>query len=202
MKKLELQQGRALIIVAHPDDETIWMGGTILKNQNINWTIFALCRRDDFDRYPKFLRVAKFYMASGIVSDLEDEGIMDLEKSLPEIEKRIKDKLKNKKFDYIFTHAINGEYGHLRHKGVNIVIKKLLKEGNLVGDNVFLFSYKRNKKNGVCFPNLKSDFYFKLSEKEFKTKKNIIKNIYGFSKFSFENKSCAKTETFNKLKQI
>ena len=37
----------ALVIVAHPDDETIWMGGTILKNKNWKWTILSLCRASD-----------------------------------------------------------------------------------------------------------------------------------------------------------
>ena len=62
----------ALCIVAHPDDETIWMGGAILKNK-FNWTIISLCRKNDLDREPKFRRVCKFYSANSIISDLEDD---------------------------------------------------------------------------------------------------------------------------------
>ena len=68
----------ALVIVAHPDDETIWMGGTILQNPSWNWTIASLCRKNDLDRMPKFLKVCKHYNANSIISDLDDEKLNNL----------------------------------------------------------------------------------------------------------------------------
>lgn len=44
----------ATVIVAHPDDETLWAGGTILMHPETQWTILTLCRRSDPDRSPKF----------------------------------------------------------------------------------------------------------------------------------------------------
>src|SRR4030043_70388 len=87
----------ALVIIAHPDDETIWMGGTIARFKNIEWTIFSLCRQSDPDRAPKFLQVCRYYRAKAIITDLEDDGKLSLVKSVPLIEKLIKKKLKNKK---------------------------------------------------------------------------------------------------------
>ena len=79
------------MVVAHPDDETIWMGGTILMNPQIRWTIFSLCRADDRNRAPKFKKVCKYYGARGIISDLDDEEILNLRESLPEIRRRLLD---------------------------------------------------------------------------------------------------------------
>ena len=190
MENLYLKEGKALIVVAHPDDETIWMAGTILKYQNIDWTIFVLCRRNDPDRYSKFLRAAQFYHAQGIISDLEDEGALTLKESLAEIEKRIGNQLPKKKFDYIFTHGSNGEYGHVKHRGAHIVVKRLFQKKKLISHNLFFFAYFRPQ----------AEFCLKLSKEEFKIKKDIIKNIYGFSKFSFENKNCTRVETFDKYR--
>lgn len=35
---------KAAIIVAHPDDETIWSGGLILKKPEWQWTVLSPCR--------------------------------------------------------------------------------------------------------------------------------------------------------------
>jgi len=175
-------------VVAHPDDETIWMGGTILRYPEAVWTLFALCRKNDPDRRPRFLRAAKLYGAQGIISDLDDEGKLTLKESLAEIEKRILHKFKGRKFDYIFTHGSNGEYGHLRHKGAHLAVKRLFQKKKLQGRNLLFFAYFRPR----------AEFCLKLSKEELKTKKDIIKNIYGFSEDSFENKNCARLETFDK----
>ena len=197
MKELNLESGRALVIVAHPDDETIWMGGTLLMHPLIDWTIFSLCRSTDADRAPKFKKVCDHYGAKSITTDLEDEGIMNISQSIPEIEKRIGRYIGNTEvFDYIFTHGANGEYGHPRHVGVHRAVGRLLQSKKLYARQCFYFSYgadahKRvyNKKSAMFCAKLVRDVHAK--------KRNIIKNIYGFSSRSFENISCLPTETFS-----
>src|SRR3989344_6746174 len=104
---------KALVIVAHPDDETIWMGSTILKNKDYDWTILSLCRKNDKDRFPKFMKVCSLYGANGIINNMDDESIMKL--SISKVREKILEVLKNLEYDYIYTHGENGEYGHQRH---------------------------------------------------------------------------------------
>ena len=200
MQELTLQQGKALVVVAHPDDETIWMGGTMLRYSHIKWTIFVLSRQSDPDRMPKFQKVAAFYKARGIICDLEDEGIMTIEQSIPKIKRLIRNELKPKKFDYIFTHAYNGEYGHSRHKGVHRAVTQMIKAKELIAPNHFYFAYILNTKKGIAQPQKRSDFFVTLSTREFQKKRTIIKKLYGFGQSSFENRSCAKIEKFNSFK--
>ncbi len=134
---------RAIVIVAHPDDETIWMSGFILKHPQMDWAIFSLCRASDPDRAPKFKRVCKYYGAKAIITDLEDDDKLSLKQTLPIIKKLVQDNVNRKKIDYIFTHGSNGEYGHQRHLGVHQVVKQLAKEKFLQPQAIFYFNYKK-----------------------------------------------------------
>jgi len=47
------------LIVAHPDDETLWAGGTILSHPAWTFLIVFLSRKSDTDRAPKFYNSMK-----------------------------------------------------------------------------------------------------------------------------------------------
>lgn len=240
--KLSLSVGSALAVVAHPDDETIWMGGTILANPQVKWTVFSLCRADDRDRAPKFRRVCKFLRARAIISDLDDEEVLSLRESLPEIRRRLRNFLftsRNRgsirssgglpaasrsgdshrsgrpsspllrelprgkqeifssfvKFDFVFTHGYNGEYGHPRHRGVSRVVNEMVRSGEIKTNALYNFSYEFDEKKNICRPK-EADVFLKLSPAAFKDKRKIINELYGFKKSSFEYRTLSQIENF------
>jgi len=192
----------ALIIVAHPDDETIWMGGFILKNSQWNWTIISLCKKNDRDRMPKFLDVCKFYKANAIISDLDDEELKPL--PIQEVIEKIKQLIPKEKYDYIFTHGENGEYGHLRHKEVHRAVKKMIENKDLGCEKTYYFSYKKGEKSTPNIPELKipepdenSDLVISLDKHQYINKLKLIKDFYGFKDDNFETLSCNHREAFS-----
>ncbi|MEM3074878.1 MAG: PIG-L family deacetylase [Candidatus Pacearchaeota archaeon] len=200
-----MNKKRALCIVAHPDDETIWMGGMILKNLELKWTIFSLCRKSDKDREPKFKKVCENYRAKPIICNLDDELLKPIE--IKKITNLINNKITIKNYDYIFTHGKNGEYGHIRHKEIHKAVKMLVKNNKLKCKKLYFFSYipgneiaPHNYKLKIPIADKNSDLVIKLNENEYKTKVNIIKNIYGFNEGIFETIACKKMEAFNLLK--
>lgn len=193
-----LDKGRALVVVAHPDDETIWMGGAILANPQVKWTCLSLCRADDKDRAPKFRRVCEFLGAKSFISDLDDEERLSLRESLPEIHWRLSRFLTTTRFDFVFTHGYNGEYGHPRHKGAHRVVKEMVRCREIKAKNFFTFSYEFDERRNVCRPR-EADVFLKLSPSLLAKKRKIISEIYGFRKLTFEFKTLSNRECFRRL---
>lgn len=190
---------KALVIVAHPDDETIWMGGKILREKNWEWTILSLCRLEDPDRKPKFMKVCAELNARGFISDLEDDHPEQKLPFLEEVTKRIEPIVHDKVFDAVYTHGANGEYGHNRHIETHNAVKKMLGEGALTCRGLFVFEYVRKEQPFRCEPDMKAPVKVRLSREEHERKKYLIRDVYGFQETGFEFLSCAATETFRKV---
>ncbi|MDP3900558.1 MAG: PIG-L family deacetylase [bacterium] len=196
MQKLNLNKNKtALIVVAHPDDETIWMGATILMHKNADWTIFSLCRAKDIDRAPKFRRVCEFFGARSIMTDLDDEDKLTIPQTLPVIKKLILEKIGNKNFDCIFTHGSNGEYGHPRHKGVHRAIVALVKKNELKTKNLYCFHYKKTSDYKLASA-ANADIIIKLTAKQLNQKKKVMTQIYGFAPDGIDTEYCTNPESF------
>ena len=201
-QQLKLKTGKALVIVAHPDDETIWMSGTIMKNPQINWTILSLCRASDADRAPKFKKVCHFLKAKPLITDLDDENKISLKRILQEITKIIIKQIDKREFDYIFTHGANGEYGHPRHIATHIAVKQLIKQGRLSCQFAFFFNYCKINKKEFSPLRIKKDtqYILSLSKAELQKKKNIMSKIYGFDPQGIDTNYCTQQEGFKKIK--
>jgi len=197
-----VERKKVLVIVAHPDDEIIWMGGTLIRYSLKNiWdlTIISLCRKNDIDREPRFRKVCEVLNAEGFISDLEDEKLNKINKK--EIIFRIKEFIKNMEYDYVFTHGSNGEYGHIRHKDVHNAVSYMVNKKIISCKKFFNFSYKKIKSRSFnfceCYVKKNADKFINLNEIEFLKKKEIIQNIYGFKKGSFEERNCREIEAFD-----
>ena len=96
----------------------------------------------------------------------------------------------------MFTHNANGEYGHPRHKGAYQAIKEMIKDGELSADKVFFFAYDPVGKHKVKVGK-NADTNLKLTSDEFKEKKRIVAEMYGYPHDGIDVGYCTDVEGFS-----
>ncbi len=111
---------KALVCIAHPDDEVLFFGG-LISTQKYDWTI--ICATDanaDGEGAERFIKFKKSCKLLGI-KKIFRLNYPDVFNQRLKVESLIEDFKKMKareKFDVVFTHGILGEYGHQHHQDV------------------------------------------------------------------------------------
>ena len=184
------------VIVAHPDDETLWTGGTILMHPETNWTILTLCRMSDPDRSSKFNKAVKALGAEGIMGDLDD-GPEQIPLDCHELQYAITELLPSNNFDLLITHGHGGEYTrHRRHEQVGKAVMALREKEKLFTKEIWRFAYEDGDGKHLPKAAQDADLKIRLSNEIWHKKYDIITKIYGFVPDSFEAKTTPRKEAF------
>src|SRR5687767_15907439 len=101
-----------VIVVAHPDDETLWASSLPIKHRDKRWTIIC-CSVPRHDS----IRAYKFFDACEVLG--ATPRLVPATESPPDKALSHLDVIDLSKFDCIVTHNELGEYGHLHHQNVH-----------------------------------------------------------------------------------
>ncbi len=117
-----------VLILAHPDDDSLWAGGHLKSG---NWFVLCItCGRNDIRR-EEFSSAMKASGNSYIILDYPDKvmGIRDdWEAIRPDLKKDLNLVLTYKDWKEVATHNPDGEYGHQHHKMASSIVTDLCRD--------------------------------------------------------------------------
>jgi LmbE family N-acetylglucosaminyl deacetylase len=187
------------LIVAHPDDETLWAGGMLLRHPHWCWFVVCLSRKNDPGRAPRFARALRDYGAHGIMGDLDD-GPEQTPLSAQVVESTLRALLPERSFDLVLTHNPTGEYTkHLRHEEVSRAVIQLWVEGQLQATELRTFAYEDGDRSYFPRAQQKATLFRTLSEKVWHAKLKVMTQTYGFKRSSWETNTTPRCEAFWKF---
>lgn len=105
---------RRALVVAHPDDESLWFGGLLIA-EPAEWHVFcASTPRVDPERAFKLMAAcerlgARSARISSITESPANAGFDRLDERIPDLSG----------YDQIVTHNAVGEYGHVQHTSLH-----------------------------------------------------------------------------------
>ena len=120
LDNMDLDNYTKLMIVAHPDDETLWGGGHL---QEGNWLVVCLTNQSYTLRKNEFKSAMNMLGQKGIILDYPDlqknidgKNVKNLWGNVKTgMEKDLNLVINYKQWDQIVTHNPMGEYGHIHH---------------------------------------------------------------------------------------
>jgi LmbE family N-acetylglucosaminyl deacetylase len=154
---------KILIVIAHPDDESIFFSGLIQSHDPDNFRV--ICVTDGNADGHGQVRSQQFSEAMKImgVSDFKILSFPDVYEKRLDHQALCEELCQYSDIKEIYTHGILGEYGHPHHQDVSFAVHKCFD----VKLPIWSIAYN-------CYP----DQIIKLSEKQFQIKTQILSQIY------------------------
>lgn len=190
LKNLDVSGVNKLMVVAHPDDETLWGGAHLSEGGYL-----VLCITDGYNK----TRKEEFNNAVKCLNETNIPVILDFPDKT--FNKRdnwygIKGKIGNavdkfinmKDWDLIVTHNKEGEYGHIHHKMTSSIVRKEYKN---IGSkaNLYLFGTYHSKKNlpkyeSKMIPMNEVEYSKKVEAlKCFKSQESVVDSLFHMVKY-------------------
>ena len=166
LTKIDTKGVNKLMIVAHPDDEILWGGAHLIKD---DYLVVCITCGVKYERVLEFTRVMDTTEDKYVMLGYPDKtnGERDnWDKVYDDISKDLKQIIELKDWELVVTHNPDGEYGHQHHKMTNAITTSVMDNK----EKLYYFGHYHSKKTIA-------DYYSSMvpiPDNLLRKKKNII----------------------------
>ncbi len=129
LNDIDYTTAKKLMIVAHPDDDTLWGGSHLLEGGYL--VVCITHGKEDDERAAEFKKAMEYSGNQGLILQYPDK-VNGEKADWTRIEKQLKTELKRiidkSDWELVVTHNEKGEYGHLHHKKTDEVVTEIWRE--------------------------------------------------------------------------
>ena len=188
INNLNISNYKNLMIVAHPDDETLWGGANLIKE---NYFVVCITNGYNLERSNEFKNILKFTKNGGIIlnyPDLQDSIKDDWTLVQNGILKDLSKIINYKYWEKIVTHGPDGTGGHYHHNKTFEIVTDIVKKLNKFNNLYYFAKYYNKNEIPNYLPRIKDEeLNYKIQEISiYKSKKKIIYQAW-FHMLPFEN---------------
>jgi LmbE family N-acetylglucosaminyl deacetylase len=169
INNIDISKADNVMIVAHPDDETIWGGAHLIRD---NYLVICITCGTNNTRVKEIKSVLKETNDQLIMLGYPDKvngQRSDWKNDKTNILSDLKRILSLKKWNLIVTHNAEGEYGHEHHKMTHSLVLDAYNDLNLNEDLYFFGKYYSKKKMEKL-----QELPPSITEEELKEKERLI----------------------------
>lgn len=176
--QIDLDKAKKLMIVAHPDDETLWGGAHLLED---DYLVVCITCGNNKKRVKEFQKVLKITNDQYVMLGYPDK-ILGVRSNWKQEKNMIYNDLKKimelKEWDLIVTHNQKGEYGHEHHISTNKIVTNIYNSYNVKSPLYFFGQYyTKNQFNKLEIkPN-------KINSETYNIKLNSLIELYATQSF-------------------
>lgn len=168
-------EAKKVMIVAHPDDETLWGSHALYEEK---YLVVCVTCGGRLDRVKEFETVMNLTQDDYIMlnyPDLVNGKKSKWEAEWDDVNRDLKNIVNAKDWELIVTHNPDGEYGHIHHKMINKMITKYADHSKLTYFGRYYWG------------NPPKDKLTELSVDEFSFKTNVLLPVYATQKGAIYN---------------
>ncbi|WP_309118305.1 PIG-L family deacetylase [Paenibacillus sp.] len=110
-----------LMIVAHPDDESIFGGAALLEGRG--WKVVCVTNGNNRVRREEFAKAMRYVGAERDIWTFPDRRRGDFDR--PALKEALRRTIEERPYRVIVTHGPEGEYGHPQHVALYEVLQEL-----------------------------------------------------------------------------